>query len=294
MMDETTVVGVERFDLGEGGRWLEDKLVFVDIYTGRLLLHDPLLVGSIQELARVECTLGCVAPVRGQQEMWIAAAGPGLAILRADGGLTWIARPEEGRPGAMRMNDGAAHPSGSFYVGSMAEDFRAGAGRLYCMDRHGSVSIVLDGLTIPNGPAFDSAGRIAYLADSAERTIWKFDVDQKSGVFRDRRQLCRFKEGKAVPDGMAVDADGCLWIAMWAGSKIVRLAASGEIEQEIPLPCAQPTSVCLAPETSKWKGTLWVTSATRGMDHKGTADGALLAVATDAYGVPPASVDLAL
>jgi len=270
-------LGDERLVLGEGGRWVGGRLVLVDIIPGRLLEVSD---GRLRELARLDVPLGAVAPLAGDGERWMAAAGHGFAVLEpAAGRLSWLARPEEGRPGAMRMNDGVAGPGGRFYAGSMDEEGAEGAGRLYRLDPDGTVTVVLEDLTIPNGPAFSDDGRAAYLADTAKRVIWRFDVDPRSGELGPRRELVRLQESDGDPDGMLVDHAGRLWVALWGGGRIARFAPDGTREQTIDLPCRQPTSVCLEPVAP---GRLWVTSATDGLERPGPSDGAVLSLAVDA------------
>ena len=271
-----TPLGDERLVLGEGARWVDGRLVLVDIVPGRLL---EVSGGRLHELARLDVPLGAVAPLAGGEDRWIAAAGRGFAVLEPGGRITWLARPEEGRPGAMRMNDGVAGPGGRFFAGSMDEDGAEGAGRLYRLDPDGTVAVVLEDITIPNGPAFSDDGLIGYLADTAKRVIWRFDVDPDGGQLGPRRELVRLQASDGGPDGMLVDHAGRLWVALWGGGRVARFAPDGTRERTIDLPCRQPTSVCLEPEGP---GRLWVTSATVGLERAGSSDGAVLSLAFEA------------
>lgn len=265
-------VADERLELGEGGRWVDGRLVLVDIPTGRLLEPSG---GALRELAHLDVPLGAVAPIAGGGARWLAAAGHGFAVLEPDGGVAWLARPEAGRPGAMRMNDGVAHPGGAFFAGSMDEDEATGAGRLYRLDPDGTVTVVLDGITVPNGPAFSDDGRIAYFADTAEGVIWRMDVDPRSAELGPRHELIRLADDDGAPDGMLVDRDGRLWVALWGAGRVACLAPDGTRELTLELPCRQPTSVCLEPDGP---GRLWVTSATQGLSAPGPLDGALVSL----------------
>lgn len=90
-MHHYTVVGSERFELGEGARWIDGRLVFVDILKGRLL---ELRGDAVHELVCLGIPLGAVAPMADRPGTWIAAAGAGVALIAADGTLEWLARPE--------------------------------------------------------------------------------------------------------------------------------------------------------------------------------------------------------
>lgn len=268
-----TALPGERFALGEGSRLVPgpdgDVVVMVDIPTGRLLVADPR-----RELARLDVPLGAVAPL-ADGAGWLAAAGTGIAVLRADGSVEWVDRPEDGAPVAMRMNDGVADPAGRFWAGSMAaaesSGDAAGAGSLYRVDPDGSVHRVLDGLTIPNGPAFSADGTVMYLAESTAGVIHRAPVDPATGALGPLEEFARVSGGS--PDGMAVDVEGCLWSAVHGGGRVDRYAADGTLLESLALPAAQPTSVCLSVEAPY---SVLVTSATSGLERPGPDDGAVL------------------
>ncbi|MFG2630718.1 SMP-30/gluconolactonase/LRE family protein [Streptomyces sp. NPDC048473] len=96
------------YELGEGARWVDGRLVFVDILTGRLFEAPGSAPssGPARELLRLDVPLGAVAPVQGRPGHWIAAAGTGIALLDPDGRTEWLARPEDHTRVHTRMNDG--------------------------------------------------------------------------------------------------------------------------------------------------------------------------------------------
>ncbi|WP_406690281.1 SMP-30/gluconolactonase/LRE family protein [Saccharopolyspora sp. ID03-671] len=251
----------ERFDLGEGLRVVDGRVVMVDILTGRLLqLPDD---GPPEVIAEIPEPLGAVAPLRGGG--WIAAAGTGIAVLGSD--VQWLAELEGG-PG-MRMNDGVADPAGRFWAGSMAYDNTSGAGTLYRVNLDGTTSTAVQGLTVPNGPAFSADGAVMHLADSAEGTIYRYRVDPSAGTLHDHQVFATVDNGS--PDGMTVDAEGFLWSAIWGAGQVRRYAPDGSVDQVLDIPCAQPTSVCLTGDH------LVVTSAKIGLETPTALDGAVLA-----------------
>ncbi|MFD4254041.1 SMP-30/gluconolactonase/LRE family protein [Amycolatopsis thermoflava] len=269
MSPEWTVLSAERFALGEGLRSVAGGLVMTDILSGRLLSVDT---GEV--LVSLDEPLGAVAPLAGGG--WIAAAGRGIAVL--DGGVRWLARPVDP---SMRMNDGVADSSGRFWAGAMAWDARPGAGRLFRVDPDGSVHTVLEGLTVPNGPAF--SGDTMYLADSAAGVIHRYEVSE-AGELGPGELFARVEEGS--PDGMTVDAEGYVWSAIWGASRVVRFAPDGSVDRVLPVPARQPTSVCLT------GGRLIVTSATHGLAEPGPLDGAVLATPCSVTAAPACAASL--
>ncbi|WP_210582728.1 SMP-30/gluconolactonase/LRE family protein [Streptomyces sp. GESEQ-4] len=275
----------DRLELGEGIRWTGDGIVLVDILQGRLLTtpddsHRPLI-----EILRLPVPLGAVAPVAGRPGTWIAAAGTGVCLLGPDSAPTWLATPED-RPGPeMRMNDGVADPSGRFWAGSMAYDNTEGAGTLYLVDHDGTVTPAVEGLTIPNGPAFTADGRTMYLADSAHAIVRRYPVDPGTGRVGTPDDFLTVDEGG--PDGMTVDAEGSLWCAVWGTGTVRRYLPDGTLDRVVRLPAGQPAGVCL-------QGTLLhVTTATVGLDAPGPYDGAVFTVPVDVPGTPTPAFRLA-
>lgn len=268
------------WELGEGLRATSRGFVAVDLLAGRLYRLDPEHRSEPTLLASVPFPLGAVAPIR-DSDAWIAAADTGVAVLNPDGSVDWLARPEDRASTAMRMNDGTTDASGRFWAGSMAYDGTPGAGSLYRVDHDGSVHAAMDDLTIPNGPAFTADGRIMYLADSAAQVIYRVPVDPSSGGLGEREVFARVPDGS--PDGMAVDAEGCLWSAVWGASAVHRYAPSGELLASFSLPASQPTSVGL---TLAPPHRVLVTTATYGLDTAASADGRVLMTPTGVGGHP--------
>ncbi|MBV2354092.1 SMP-30/gluconolactonase/LRE family protein [Streptomyces sp. J2-1] len=268
----------DRLELGEGIRWTGDTVVLVDILKGRLFTtpDDPDL--PLEEMLRLPVPLGAVAPVAGRPGTWIAAAGTGICLLAPDTAPVWLATPED-RPGpVMRMNDGVTDPSGRFWAGSMAYDNTEGAGSLYRVDHDGTVERALDGITIPNGPAFTADGRTLYLADSAHAIVRRYSVDPGTGRLGAPEDFLTADEGG--PDGMTVDAEGALWCAFWGTGTVRRYLPDGTLDRVVTLPASQPAGVCL-------EGTrLHITTATVGLDTPGPYDGGVFTVPVEVPGRP--------
>ncbi|MFB7619970.1 SMP-30/gluconolactonase/LRE family protein [Kitasatospora sp. NPDC056181] len=234
----------DRFRLGEGARWHEGRLYFVDLLQGGLYSTRPGCGPvDLRREAGLDVPLGAVAPVHGRPGAWIAAAGPGIALLRPGAQPHWIARPEDGAPRPMRMNDAVCDPAGRFWATSMAADAEPGAGSLYRVDRDGSVHRVLTGLTVPNGPVFDPAGTALFLADSARGLIVSHGVDPESGRLGPARPFVRLGQGEGKPDGMTVDDRGCLWVALWGAGRVHCYDPLGRLRAEVAAPTPNVSSV---------------------------------------------------
>lgn len=284
----------DRLALGEGARWVGGRLVLVDLLTGRLLeapAHDRAGAAAdgpgespaaLRTIAELPFPLGAVAPVADAPGSWIAAAGTGICLLSPDGGIDWLGRPEDDTPVESRMNDGVADPAGRFWAGSMAYDVTPGAGSLYRVDP-GGVTRVLDGITVPNGPAFNGDGSLMYLADTARSTVYRYCVDAASGALGRPEAFVTLAAGEGKPDGMTVDREGGVWIAIWGAGAVHHYLPDGALDRVVVVPAAQPTSVCLGGTDGR---VLHITSASVGRDPAQPYDGAVFRLEVDVPGPP--------
>ncbi len=172
-----------------------------------------------------------------------------------------IANPEADRPGN-RFNDGKVDRAGRFWAGTMDDAEEQASGALYRLDADLAWHRIDDGYQVANGPAFSPDGKVMYHSDSARQTIYRFDVAADGGV-SNKAVLAQFGDGDGYPDGMTVDAEGCLWVAFWDGWCLRRLSAEGERLTEIAMPVQRPTSCVFGgPDFDR----LFVTSAAIGLD----------------------------
>ncbi|MFD8153170.1 SMP-30/gluconolactonase/LRE family protein [Streptomyces sp. NPDC059720] len=267
----------ERFALGEGIRRLNDGIVLVDLLEGKLF-RSPGETSPLSLVAQLPVPLGGVAPIEGVPGGWIAAAGTGICTITPDGRVDWLARPEDGAPVPMRMNDATADPHGRFWAGSMGYGGVEDAGSLYRVDPDGTVVRALTGITVPNGPAFSADGTLMYLADSARAVVRRYPADPTTGALGAPEVFAEFPQGS--PDGMTVDAAGALWVAVWDGGAVHRYLPDKTLDRVVTLPARRPTCVCLDGTT------LYVTSARIGLDAPGPDDGAVFTTTVDVPGVP--------
>ena len=228
--------------LGEGARWdaRRDELLRVDIVAGRVFRDRVSADGSL-ELVRsydVPGTVGAIVPIDGD-DGWLLAAGRGFAHLLPDGAIRVLA---EVLADDSRMNDGASDPQGRFWAGSLAHDHHDGAGALWRFERDGTVTRMLDGLTIPNGIGWSLDRRTMYFIDSGPRLIRAFDFDDDVGEISNERVLVAVDASVGAPDGLTVDAAGDLWVAVYDGGRVQRYAPDGTLREEYLVPAAQTTS----------------------------------------------------
>ncbi|QPK43452.1 SMP-30/gluconolactonase/LRE family protein [Streptomyces gardneri] len=272
-----------RYQLAEGARWAEGGLLFVDLLRGDLYRSRDCSGGPPERVLRLGMPLGAAARApAGASAGWIVAAGPGIALLHSGAGPHWLARPGD-RPGrAMRMNDGGCDPSGRFWAGSMDAEAAPGAGSLYRTDHDGTVHETLDGLTVPNGPAFSGDGRVMYLADSAHGTISRYAVDVATGGLMAGEPFATVPPSEGRPDGMTVDVAGNLWVALWGGGQVRCYRPDGAVLLSMTVPTPHPSSVAFG------GGRMFVTTARHRLDLPGPLAGAVLARPTRV--VAPAAV----
>lgn len=248
---------------GEGAIWHGDALWWVDIPAGLLHRFEP--ESGARRTWECGRPLGCVAPKRSGG--MIAALADGFHHLDLDSGaLTPIADPEADRP-ENRFNDGAVDPRGRFYAGTMPIDGPSEEtgpqGALYALGGE-RVRAVVGGLWVQNGLAFSPDGRTAYLSDTFPevRTIWAFDYDPDDGAWTNRRTFFDTRAVDGRPDGAAIDAEGCYWMAGVGGWELVRITPAGDLDMRIPLPVEKPTRPAFG---GRGLATLYVTSIGAGL-----------------------------
>jgi sugar lactone lactonase YvrE len=147
----------------------------------------------------------------------------------------------------LRMNEGGCDPDGRFYCGTMAYDHNEGQGSLYCLHTDRTASRVVGGVTISNGLDWSPDGTIAYYVDSATQRIDRFDYSAELGL-TERRPFVRIPETSGAPDGLTVDSDGHVWVALWGGGAIHRYRPNGSLDGAIRLPVSQVTAVIFGGE----------------------------------------------
>jgi sugar lactone lactonase YvrE len=146
------------------------------------------------------------------------------------------------RDSGLRMNEGACDPDGRFYCGSMAWDRARGRGSLFQLDIDYKVTEALSRVTISNGLDWSPDGRVAYYVDSGNQQIDMFDYERDRGLFH-RRPFVRIPKDVGAPDGLTVDAEGCVWVALWGGSAVHRYKPDGSLDRVVRVPVTRVTAL---------------------------------------------------
>jgi len=216
----------------------ENLLYWVDIAAGRLYRYDP--VQQTNSGFEIGEEVGSFA--LRESGGFVLALESGFAFYETETRrMQPIADPESGRTNC-RFNDGKCDPGGRFWAGTLSRELRKGAGSLYCLNTDLSIDIKQRNLTIPNGMAWDTDTGNFYFIDSPEQRIVSFAYDMVSGSLGERSTVWEI-EGDALPDGMTIDSEGKLWVALYNGSRVVRVdPATGESAGEIVLPVPRVTS----------------------------------------------------
>jgi sugar lactone lactonase YvrE len=237
--------------LGEGPYWLpgEFALLWVDIPAG--LLHRT-EVPSGETVTTELGQVSAVFPTRAGGLLY--AAGHQLVLRETVPGQPGMSGDFTERVIAaapphpeLRFNDGAVDPSGRVWIGSMHTVETDPLGTLYRLDPGAPAGAVLTavapGATVSNGLGWSPDGSRLYYADSPTRRVDMFDYDPVTGEATGRRVLADLSGFDGVPDGLTVDGDGYVWVCMWDGGVLRRLAPSGALDAVVPVPVAKPTSV---------------------------------------------------
>ena len=243
---------------GEGPVWdgRSGRLALVDMLRGDVLFagQDGTVirrhVGSVAAALRPRASGG-----------WVLAIERGFAFGDAD--LTQIEPlPPLWADTSVRMNDGGCDATGRFFCGSLASDGRPGAGQVYRLAPGREPEAVLDQVTVSNGLGWSPDGRTAYYVDSATQRIDAFDYDQARGELTHRRPLAEIAPADGVPDGLTVDAEGGIWLALHAGGAVRRYLPDGELAGEVEVPVSSPTACTFGGPGLR---TLYITTSSLGL-----------------------------
>lgn len=275
-----------RATLGEGPGWDESSqaLIWVDIEQGKVCRFFP-------NQARNECwavgqRVGFV--VRTHDAQLLAGGQQGFFRLDpATGKTTDIGHPESHLPDN-RFNDAKCDPQGRLWAGTMSCLETPGVGNLYCMNLEGKVEARLDGITISNGLAWSQDQQTLYYIDTPTRRVDAFDFDPETGAIANRRPVIEIPDGMGYPDGMTIDAEGRLWVALWAGWGVGCWDPStGALLSKVELPVECVTSCCFGGPDYQ---TLYITTASRDLDAAGWVQqplaGGLFAAEVGVGGLP--------
>ena len=286
MSDAVEVVLDAHVQLGEGPIWdeVQGVLYWVDILAGKLYIYDP--VSGENQGFDVGQHVGTVV-LRQSGGVMLAVYDGFAAYDLATQKLTLIHDPEADLPNN-RFNDGKCDPAGRFWAGTMAYTDQGTQGSLYRMDADLSVHKMLGNIGISNGIIWSLDNKTMYYIDSMAHTVRAFDYDNATGDISNERVVISVTQAMGLPDGMAIDAEGMLWVAHFGGSAVRRWDPNtGEVLATIPVPATQITACAFGGENLD---TLYITSAAMRLDAAALAAqphaGALFAVKPGVRGVP--------
>jgi len=248
--------------LGEGPLWdaTDEVLSWVDLLAGRV--HLCAAGGELLRTHEVQGPVGAALPAAGGG--YLLGDGAGLTHLAQDGGATPVLEMFD-PPGTppLRCNDAKCDPAGRAWVGTVAADLQPGLGALHRIDPGPRVTTVVTGLTVANGLGWSPDARTMWFVDSADPRLlgYEYDLDTGSlGAVRSDVDV-RTPPG-AVPDGLCVDDEGCIWVALWDGAAVHRYTPDGRLDTVVTVPTARATSCTSGgPDRS----TLYITSASVGL-----------------------------
>lgn len=274
-------------ELGEGPVWMAEagRLWFVDILGQQV--HGCAADGSQRQSWPMPQRVGFVLPLAG------ASGGSGDFVVGLQGGLKRFS-PTSSLLSPMldverhlphnRINDGHVDPQGRLWFGTMHVDAALPTGTLYRLSPMGTL-VPSDGpYACTNGPAFSPDGRTLYHTDTMNGRVFAFDVAE-GGSLSGKRLLLQLQDG--YPDGTAVDAEGHLWISLFAGGRIERYTPQGRRVQTLPMPCSNITKLAFGGADLR---TAYVTTARTGLDAQQLAEqplaGGLFSFRVDTPGLP--------
>ncbi len=248
MMNEVDVQVVSRVGaiLGEGPIWDAEAqcLWWVDILGKALHRFEPAPDSPNRETRwALAIEPGAVAPCADPRRGVVLVTPEGFARLHPGSGQQALLAEVERDNAATRMNDGKCDSRGRFWAGTMARDESPGAGGFYVLEIDGRARQVLRDVGISNGLGWSPDDSLMYYVDSHTGAVDVFDFDAAAGEITHRRHLVEIPEADGIPDGLCVDSDGFVWVALWEGGAIHRYSPDGRLDGKIELPVTHPTSV---------------------------------------------------
>jgi sugar lactone lactonase YvrE len=280
-----TVASERAYALAEGPIWDEERgrVLWVDINAGHV--HSGSIDGSVIEpgdqlsfdetVGAVVCAADGALLVAGQRDLYRVGRDCGRELL-----ANVVAATKNSR-----LNDGACDPAGRFLVGSLALDARERDECLWQIGQGGSVAIIDDDLTVSNGLAWSADGAVLYSVDSTPGIVWSRPYDAASGSWGARAATIRIDDGS--PDGLCMDTDGTLWIAIWGAGEVRRYTPVGEHLATIAVPAPHTSSVAFVGAA---RDTLLITTARADLSpaqlEEFPLSGRLFTAKVDAAGLP--------
>lgn len=264
---------------GESPRWdaRGDRLLWVDMTRGEFHVG-RVAAGRVSSHLVVDVgrSVGFAAPLEDAGTGWICARERDIVHVGEDGQIRLLAR-DVAEPGT-QFNDGDCDPGGTLWAGTQSHDRRPHAS-LFSFDRRGQIRRRLSEVTVSNGLGFTADGRRMYYIDTLpDRRLDVFDI--VDGELSGRRSLVEIEGGN--PDGLAVDRDGGVWVAVWDAGEVRHFDGDGVLTRVVTVGARRPSAVCLV------GNLLVVTTARLGLADPGPDDGKFFGIEVETPGTPAA------
>lgn len=243
--------------LGESPVWDEAArtLWLVDVPSGHVIAAKP----SARSSSRRELGGRIASLVLRADGMPAIAAGATLCTLDRDGRIDTLFEQPHGRV----FNDGKCDRLGRWWVGTVSDPPEARHGHFYRVDGDGTAEAVMNGIGVSNGIDWSGDGRRMYYVDNVEQRVDVLDFDAQEGTVANRRPFAEIPRSLGLPDGLTVDADDRVWLAVWGSGRVLGFRPDGTLAQTLLLPAPHVTSCCFG---GRGPRTLYVTSAASSAD----------------------------
>lgn len=294
MKDCATPVAETRISLlGEGPYWSQrqQRLYYVDIKAPVLNWVDPKDNGT----GSIDLTAPLCSLAEREDGRFICTGYAGYQYLYPDTGkVSFLTNPESKIPDN-RFNDGAVDRAGRYWAGTISQTKAPVAGALYSLEPDGAAMRRADGLHGTNGLGWNPDNTLMYVVESWNYRVLVYDFDLMSGQLSNQRVFATIPASLGKPDGLTVDAEGCVWVAIWDGAVLLRFDAAGQVARTITLPVPRPTSLCFG---GAGLDQLFITTARFGLSpsqiQSAPLSGTLLRVDVGTSGIPEVPVSLEL
>jgi len=264
--------------LGESPLWdpFREVLFWIDIDLGLLYEYSPKSLDM--KVHQIGQKLGCIALT--ETEQLLLATEFGFAFYRP-GDPPPVNFRNVIPPGLASMfNDGKVSSNGEFWAGSKGP---RGTSKLYRLSQDLTCNILLEDISISNGIGWSLDGKFFFHTDSLDHTIYRFTLQDERLTNRE----IFYTPLEGTPDGLTIDAEGNLWVAIWDGGRVVQLSPEGKELAQILMPVSRPTSVAFGGQDLC---TLYITSASVDLTEKEKSAqpfaGALFSIQTQVVGLP--------